>query len=313
MSRKTYWMGTFLAIFGGVCWSITAVCGQYIFEESHFSALWYVMVRLFASGVIMMVIAAKVYGKGIFDIWKDKRDRIDLLIFGIVALMGVQVTHFLAIQYCNAATATVIMYLSPVIVLAYVSLRNRQKPTLVELLGVALAVVGAFLLVTHGDFDSLTITGIAFFWSIVSAVLMAFYSIQPKALLERWGSLLTNAWGMFLGGLALGFVNPPWKLGEGILNGMTILMMALVVIIGTVLGFFCYLKGMGIVGPKKASVYACSELLFAAILGVFCLNIPFSAIDWLGSALIVITVVLLAMEPKKKEEEKVEGNAEEVA
>lgn len=306
-------MGTFLAVFGGACWAITAICGQYVFEESHFNALWYVTVRLLASGMIMMLIAVKAYGKGMFDIWKDKKDRIDLLVYGIIALMGVQVTHFLAIQCCNAATATVIMYLSPVIVLAYVSFRNWQKPTLVELLGVALAVAGAFLLVTHGEFDSLTITGIAFFWSLVSAILMAFYSIQPKALLERWGSLLTNAWGMLLGGLALGVINPPWKLGDGILDGMTIAMMAFVVIIGTVIGFFCYLKGMGIVGPKKASVYACSELFFAALLGVFCLDIPFSAMDWLGSALIVGTVVLLAMEPKRgeKEETKEEETKEE--
>lgn len=248
----------------------------------------------------MLLIAGIVYRKRMFDIWKSPKDRIQLLIYGIMALMGVQITHFLAIEACNAATATVIMYLSPVIVLGYVSLRNRAKPTWVELLGVGLAIAGAFLLVTHGDFSSLTITGMAFFWSIVSAVLMAFYSIQPRGILERWGSLLTNAWGMFLGGLAIGLVNPPWKLGDGILNMTTIVMMAFVVLIGTVLGFFCYLKGMGIVGPKKASVYACSELLFAALLGVFCLDIHFTAMDWLGSVLIVGTVVLLAMEPKKQ-------------
>ena len=135
---------------------------------------------------------------------------------------------------------------------------------------------------------------------------MAFYSIQPKRLLGRWGSLLTNAWGMLLGGIAIGIYNPPWKLGEGILDGTTIIMMALVVVIGTVMGFFCFLKGMGIVGPKKASVYACSELFSAAILGVVCLGIPFEAMDWIGSALIVLTVALLALEPKKNPEAKKE-------
>lgn len=300
MEKQLYVRGTLFAICGGACWAIAGLCGQYIFEQKQLDASWYVAVRLLAAGLVLLLFCWIKNRKGIFAIWKDKKDAARLLVYGIVALMGVQLTHFLAVQYCNAATATVIMYLSPAFVLAYLCLINKTRPRGVEIFAVALAVLGVFLLVTHGDISSLSLTTIALFWSVASAVLMAFYSVQPKKLIDRWGSLMANGWGMTLGGLVLCVFHPPWETGGGIVDVTTVTMMAMVIIFGTVVAFWLFLEGMRIIGSQKASVYACSEPLFTAVFGVICLGIEFSLTDWIGALLIVVTVVILAMEPGKK-------------
>ncbi len=302
MKQKLYARGTMFAILGGALWAVAGLCGQYIFEEKHLDASWYVAVRLMMAGVILLFFSWVKFRRDIFSIWKDKKDAAGLLVYGIMALMGVQLTHFLAVQYCNAATATVIMYLSPAFVLAWLCLVSRRAPGKIEIFAVALAVAGVFLLVTHGDVTSLSITGIALFWSVASAILMAFYSVQPKKLIDKWGSLLTNAWGMTLGGGALCIYTPPWQTGGGRVDVITIAIMVMVVLFGTVAAFWLFLEGMRIIGSQKASVYACAEPLFTAVFGVICLGIDMTATDWIGAFLIVVTVVILALEPGKKKE-----------
>lgn len=50
---------------------------------------------------------------------------------------------------------------------------------------------------------------LSYFWAVqysnpgTAALTCAFYSIQPKGLLEEFGSLETAGWGMFLGGVFL--------------------------------------------------------------------------------------------------------------
>ena len=41
-----------------------------------------------------------------------------------------QYAYLMAIESTNAGTATVIQYVAPIIILAYVSLKNKQLPTL---------------------------------------------------------------------------------------------------------------------------------------------------------------------------------------
>lgn len=297
MNRSIYIRGAGLSVIGSIFWAVSGTCGQYLFESKGFEAGWLVAVRLLAAGVFMLLLGMKTQGKKTFQMWTGKKNAREMLLYGLIGMMGVQYTYFMAIYCSNAATATVLQYLGPVMIMIYMALRTKTSPTKAELAAVVCALMGVFLLVTHGNFSTLMVSEIALFWGILSAAALAFYSVFPRRMLSEWGTLLTNGWGMFIGGVAISFVFQPWDYGEGVWEISTVFALIGVVLLGTVLSFFCYLEGVRLIGSTRASLYACVEPLAAAIIGILWLNIRFDAIDWVGSAFIISTVFILSIKP----------------
>ena len=57
----------------------------------------------------------------------------------------------------------------------------------------------------------------------------------------------------------------PWRMGY-VPNLIGILGIAAVVLIGNVLAFSCYMQGVKLIGPQKASLYSFSEPVTAALI-----------------------------------------------
>lgn len=298
MRKDTYVKGAILAAMGGIFWALSGTFGQFLFQKRGFDSPWLTSIRLISAGLIMITICFIKQGKGIFDIWKQKKDIIEIILYGIVGMAGVQVTYFLAIQFSNAATGTIVQYTGSVFIVVYTALRMMRLPYKSEMIAVLLAVAGIFILSTHGDIHSFVISTAALTWGIISAILLAFYSIFPKRMLQKWGTLMTNGWGMLVGGTLMIFVRQPWDLGGGTLDFKAILAVAGVVIFGTILSFFCYLEGVRIIGSSRAVLYSSVEPLAAAIISILWFNIPFGLLDWVGAALIVSTVFIISLAPK---------------
>lgn len=301
MNRSIYVRGAALSVLGSIFWAVSGTCGQYLFEERGFEAGWLVAVRLLAAGVLMVLFSLKSQGSRVFAMWKEKQNVWQLFLYGLIGMMGVQYTYFMAIYCSNAATATILQYLGPVMIMLYMVVRTRKPPTVTEIIAVICALIGMFLLVTHGNFDTLMISGIALLWGILSAAAMAFYSIFPRRMLSQWGTLMTNGFGMLIGGIAISFIFNPWDYGQGVWDIPAVLALLGVVILGTILSFFCYLEGVRLIGSTRASLYACVEPLAATIIGILWLNIRFDLIDWVGSAFIVSTVFILSIKPQEKQ------------
>ena len=91
-------------------------------------------------------------------------------------------------------------------------------------MAIAFAVLGTFILVTHGDMGRLNISSTALFFGIASAFALAIYTVQPVKLLNKYNSAVIIGWGMLIGGLAFSFVKAPGKLRDiGILRHISIL------------------------------------------------------------------------------------------
>lgn len=151
-------LGTFLTIIGGILWGISGVCGQFLFQNKEVTASWLVPIRLVTAGVLLLCYYfIKIKGKT-FDIWRSKRNRGDIIIYGLAGMMLCQYSYFQTIEWSNAGTATVIQYLGPALIVVWVCLRTKRLPEKKEVLGVTLAVTGIFLIATHGNPTSLALS-----------------------------------------------------------------------------------------------------------------------------------------------------------
>ena len=289
--------GILLGIIAAAFWGISGTIGQFLFQQRGINVEWLITLRLLLSGVGLLILA-KCTKNDILKIWNNRKDAIQLFIFSIIGMFGVQYTYFAAIKHSNAATATVLQFAGPIFIAIYLALKYKKMPKKLELLAILLAVTGTFLLVTSGNFNTLSISGIALFFGIASAITLAIYTLQPKALLAKYNSALVVGWGMFIGGIVFSFVKAPWQV-EGDWDLKTFLGVAFIIIFGTLIAFYAYLNAVKIIGGQKTSLLASAEPLVAVILSVIWLNTPFSVIEWIGSLCIISTVFLLTKKETK--------------
>ena len=189
-------------------------------------------------------------------------------------------------------------YIGPVLILIYLSLRNRKPPRPVELLAIILAVAGTFLLATHGRPGSMVLSRTALFWGLLSAVALAVYTVQPGRLLNEYGSAVVTAWGMLIGGIMLCCIFHPWTIPVET-DSQVVLGMAVIILVGTVIAFSCYMEGIRCVGAKKGSLYASVEPVSATVFSVIWMHVSFGLMDLIGFACIISTIFLLALDKKE--------------
>jgi drug/metabolite transporter (DMT)-like permease len=67
----------------------------------------------------------------------------------------------------------------------------------------------------------------------------------------------------------------------------------------TSLTFSLYLKGAQMIGGPKASVLSCAEPLSSALLSVLLLGVSFAVPDWIGTLLILSSVVLISLDSRR--------------
>ncbi|MDM5326579.1 EamA family transporter [Neobacillus sp. CF12] len=285
--------GIILVLMAAIFWGVSGTVAQYLFHQQGFSTSWLVVTRLLVAGLGLLFFSQVVGKQNIWSVWKRKKDLLHLVVFGVVGMLGVQYTYFAAIEHGNAATATVLQYLAPVLIAIYICFQSKSLPVKQEIVAIVFALGGTFLLVTKGNIQTLTISGPAFAWGILSAFALAFYTLYPGKLLTKWGTILTVGWGMMIGGLGFSFLHPPWKF-EGHWSPSSFLAVLFVVIFGTLLAFLCYMESLKYIKASEASLLACVEPLSAAFLAVAWLHVSFSLFEWIGALAIIATIFILS-------------------
>ena len=292
--------GTIVTIAGGILWGVSGVCGQYMFQNKGVTAPWLVSVRLVVAGLLMLCYYFLTDREQTLAIWKSKRDRRDVIIYGLLGMLPCQYAYFQTIEWSNAGTATVIQYLGPALIVIWVCFRTKRMPTLQEITGVILAVIGVFLIATHGNPTSLALSGRALLMGLASAVSVAIYTLEPARLQKKYDTPLILAWGMTIGGVALTLISRPWT-AKGIqADAEMFAALAFVIVFGTMAGFSLYMTGVKLIGSVKASLYACMEPVSSMILTVLWMKVNFTTPDLIGTLLVIATIIFLAIPTKKK-------------
>lgn len=291
--------GICLVLTGAVLWGIAGTVAQYLFQEyPGFTPEWLVVSRLLISGVLLLGFTYQ--KENTWAIFKNRHDLRSLILLSILGMIGVQYTYLVAIEASNAATATILQYLAPVIIACYLAISLRRIPTLQEIAALILAMVGTFLIVTHGNIHSLSISSRALLWGLVSAVALAFYTLYPRNLLKKWGAALVTGWGMLIGGISFSVFYPPWVF-TGTWTFDSFLAVIFIGVFGTLVAFYCYLESLKYISAVEVSLLACVEPLTSAALAVLWLKVPFGLLDWLGTSCIISALIILPLAKRCKD------------
>lgn len=289
--------GVLYTVLGGIFWGLSGVCGQYLFAVKGLNAKWMVTIRLVTAGFVMLMIAyAKPQAKERYrKLWTDWKNFRQLILFSILGMATCQLTYYMAIECSNAGTATVLQYTSPVLLVILMAVKRRKMPSVAELFALVLAVAGTFLLATHGNPGTLALSKEALLWGIGAAISMVLYNLLPVKLMDEFGVIPIMGCGMVIGGIFMIPFTKPWIV-PGTWDVETFMGLSVVILVGTILSFFSYFKGMQIVGPARASLFSSSEPLTATVASAVFMHVAFVPADIVGLLCILTAVSVLALQ-----------------
>ena len=303
--RRRFWRGVIAALVGGAMWGFSGTCAQYLYQHYEIDPLFITWVRMLGSGILFLILLAFTQRAKLRAIAGDNRELGRLALFGIAGLFLCQFTYTTSVNATNAGTATVLQSLNTVFILAATCLMIRRAPRAMEIGGLALALVATWLIATKGNLTALMIPPAGLAWGLINAASCTFYIMYPKHLFARWGSLPVTGIGMLIGGIAAVAI---WGLG-GLWGAAPVvpqlgldgvLVLAAIVVVGTLAAFGLYLHGVSIVGSVKGGLLGTTEPASAMVFAALWLGTMFTWADWIGLVLMMAMIFLVTLSGSKE-------------
>ncbi len=297
--NKTGLIGIICGLMTGICWGVSGVFGQFLFETRNIETTWLVPIRLSTAGVLLCIWSLVKNREETVRLVKSGRDLLQTLAAGVFGTMMFQLTFFGTVQRSNAGTATILQYLCPLMVMIYVCAREKRLPKGMETVSVILAIAGVFLISTHGHLGELAISTDALIWGIGCAFFMFLSTVIPESLYDRHPSSVVTALAILTGGIVLSLILRPWTYSVKI-DAAVLISLFFIIIGGSVAAYVFYAHSIRLVGPERASLCATIEPVVATVFAALWLKTPFHMVDLIGFACILATVIILNTTPSEK-------------
>lgn len=290
-------IGIILTLLGATLWGVSGTSVQFIGNFRNMNLEWLLTMRLITAGLLTVLYGWIRQGNAIFNVFRNWRDTLGLVIFGVFGMALCQYTYFRSIVIAGAGIATVLQYLAPSMIIIYLLVRYGKRPSTGEIISVILALVGTICLMGNNGFSFESFRSDVLFWGLLSAVGVAVYSVSPVRLLATYGTIPIVGFGMLLSGLvAAALFQQPHSYATW--DVWTVVGCFNVVFLGTIVSFNAYLEGVKRIGAVSGSILSSIEPISAAFFGWALLGNQFNRVGILGMAMIIATVIIIALEKR---------------
>ena len=290
-------IGIILTLLGATLWGVSGTSVQFVGNFRHMNLEWLLTMRLITAGLLTVLYGWIRQGNAIFNVFHNWRDTLGLIVFGVFGMALCQYTYFRSIVIAGAGIATVLQYLAPSMIIIYLLVRYGKRPSTGEIISVILALVGTICLMGNNGFSFESFRSDVLFWGLLSAVGVAVYSVSPVRLLATYGTIPIVGFGMLLSGLvAAALFQQPHSYATW--DVWTVVGCFNVVFLGTIVSFNAYLEGVKRIGAVSGSILSSIEPISAAFFGWALLGNQFNWVGILGMAMIIATVIIIALEKR---------------
>lgn len=284
--------GVALTLAGGVLWGVNGSVSKLVMDGYGVSPLWFACVRQTIAGMLFLLCAAVIAPRSLKEAVGNVRSYPWYIVCALCCVTLEQVGYLFCVHWTNAGTATVLQTVNLVMVLGYVCVRGRRRPSWVELVGVVMAFAGVFLLATGGNFSTLSMPVQALVWGLLNAFACACLAIMPVKLIAQYGELVVNGVLFLISGLLLMPFVRPWEQVPA-MDARGWALTAVSIVVGAFLAFWLFMAGVARVGSMRATLLATIEPVVATITAVAWTGAVFTPADLIGFVLIIVMVFLV--------------------
>ena len=297
MMKRYEIIGIILTLLGATLWGVSGTSVQFVGNFRNMNLEWLLTMRLITAGLLTVLYGWIRQGNAIFNVFRNWRDTLGLVIFGVFGMALCQYTYFRSIVIAGAGIATVLQYLAPSMIIIYLLMRYGKRPSTGEIISVILALVGTICLMGNNGFSFESFRSDVLFWGLLSAVGVAVYSVSPVRLLATYGTIPIVGFGMLLSGLVAAALFQQSH-SYATWDVWTVVGCFNVVFLGTIVSFNAYLEGVKRIGAVSGSILSSIEPISAAFFGWALLGNQFNWVGILGMAMIIATVIIIALEKR---------------
>ena len=229
-----------------------------------------------------------------FNIFKE-----NILLILILSLLGVTIFNsftYISLQTTLVINASLMTSITPLLIIGFSWLIFKTKTNLFQFLGIFLSLLGVFNIVLKGNINNLY--NLYFtpgdLWMFIAVFSWGLYSVLLKKIDVRLSQLATLEVMIFIG---LIFIFPFYvieSLNNSFFpnNNADFYMIFYVAIFAGIISFFCWNKGVSLIGASRASLFLHLIPIFSSVWAIFLLNENFSLFHIIGAIFIIIGIFL---------------------
>jgi len=226
------------------------------------------------------------------------RDWVAVAGLGLIGYYAASFLDFIGLQYIGAGVGRLILYLYPTLVLILSFLFLHKRPTRRQLLALVITYAGVALIISsqaHGGAEGkLFMLGALLVFA--SALFYAVYLVAGGELVKRVGSMRFTAYSMVVAtvpAIAQFFVVEPLSALQ--LPSAVWLYAIVLATCSTVLPLFLQAEALKRIGAAEFALIGALGPVSVAITSAIGLDEPFTAVQALGGALVIIGVLLVSL------------------
>lgn len=243
-----------------------------------------------------------------------KTDLKGLLLFafyGIVALDGMFIASSYAVKYTGVATASVLLFINPIIVVILSYFIFKEKFTMKKFIALILAILGCCLVVKVYDSAAFKLNLVGIIWGIASGFAVALQNILGKIAVNKYSHKTFLIYSFLFGAIFLWFFAPPWVLVKSIKDTNSLINVIGLGVVATLIPNGSMVKALQYIESGKASIIASIEPVVASILAFIIFGELFEIPQLIGMILIMASIVLIQLNDNEDTVEvKEKGNGE---
>ena len=281
-----------LLVFATLCWSGNFIIGKfaYLFEIPP-------LTLNFLRWVSVWLILIPFTYKEIFNNFNYiKKNWMPISFMGVITISTFNSVVYFALNYTQVINAVLVLAAIPAVTIVISSLMKVDKTNIFQLIGLFLSVIGIGAIISNADINK--IFSLSFnkgdLWMLVCVLSWSIYSTLLKKHSFKFSQFTLIQLMVSVGIL---FLIPQFFYEKSIgleinLNKAFFVILFYVVIFPALAAYYCWQKGVEIVGPNRATMFIQLMPLLSAVLAILIFQEKFELYHFIGASFILSGIYL---------------------
>lgn len=290
--------GTLFILAGTAFWGLSATVAKLLFTQtSVIGPLVLVQMRMTFSCVILLAIVL-VFRRELLRV--EVKDLYRFAMLGIMGMAGSNFTYYFAIRETSVATAILLQYLAPLLVLAYAALSGEEGISAFKIAAAVLSLVGCFFAVKGKGFTLESKSTLGLVAGFGAAFCWAFSNVFFRHLVRRYNVWTILIYAFSFASLFWLLVNPPWRIAAAEYSPGTWGTFLVFAVVSILIPHSLYFNGLKYLPASQAIIIATFEPIVAIISAYFIVSEILTPLQIFGAVLVIAAIVLLQLTEERE-------------
>ena len=281
-----------LLVLASLCWSGNFIVGKFatLFEIPPLTLNTF---RWISVWLILIPFTYKEIYKNLAYI---KKNLLAIAFMGVITISTFNSVVYFALNYTQVINAVLVLAIIPAVTIVLSALMKVEKSNIFQIFGLILSIIGVGSIISNGDVQR--IVSLSFnngdLWMLVCVLSWALYSTllkKNKFKLSQFSLI------QIMVSVGVIFLIPQYFYEQSIglelnFNKAFFLILFYVVVFPAIVAYYCWQKGVEIIGPNRATMFIQLMPLFSAVMAIIIFKEKFELYHFVGATFIVSGIYL---------------------